>query len=41
MLNPGPAHRKNTSISGLFDQIGRIIIFDTHNKGFEFVDLSK
>ncbi|MGN6709435.1 MAG: hypothetical protein ACTHKF_08825 [Candidatus Nitrosocosmicus sp.] len=41
VLNPGPAHRKNTSISGLFDQIGRIIIFDTQSKGYEFVDLSK
>jgi uncharacterized protein len=41
VLNPGPAHRKNTSISGLFDQIGRIIIFDTHSKEYEFVDLSK
>lgn len=40
-LNPGSAHRKSVSISGLFDEVGRIILFDTQTKIYEFVDLSK
>ena len=41
VLNPGPAHRKTKSVSGLFNDIGRIILFDTKSKRYEFVDLSK
>ena len=41
VLNPGSAHRKSVSISGLFDEAGRIILFDTQTKIYEFVDLSK
>jgi len=41
VLNPGSAHRKSVSISGLFDEVGRIILFDTQTKTYEFVDLSK
>jgi putative phosphoesterase len=41
VLNPGSAHRKSLSISGLFDEVGRIMLFDTQTKIYEFVDLSK
>lgn len=41
ILNPGSAHRKSISISGSFSDIGRIILFDTQSKIYEFVDLSK
>jgi putative phosphoesterase len=41
VLNPGSAHRKNISISGFFNEVGRIIIFDTSNRYYKFVDLSK
>ena len=41
VLNPGSAHRKSVSISGLFDEVGRIMLFDTQTKRYEFVDLSK
>jgi putative phosphoesterase len=41
ILNPGSAHRRSISISGSFDEIGRIILFDTQNKKYEFIDLTK
>ncbi len=41
VLNPGPAHRKTKSVSGLFNDIGRIILFDTESRTYEFIDLSK
>jgi uncharacterized protein len=41
ILNPGSAHRKSISISGSFTDIGRIILFDTQSKIYEFIDLSK
>jgi uncharacterized protein len=40
-LNPGSAHRKSESISGSFEETGQIIIFDTENKAYEFICLSK
>ena len=39
ILNPGSAHRKSISLSGAFSEIGRIILFDTQSKAYEFVDL--
>ena len=39
ILNPGSAHRKSISLSGAFSEIGRIILFDTQSKTYEFVDL--
>ncbi len=41
ILNPGSAHRKSISLSGAFSETGRIILFDTQSKVYEFVDLSK
>lgn len=41
ILNPGAAHRKSISISGSFNEIGRIILFNTQSKKYEFVNLSK
>ncbi len=41
ILNPGSAHRKSISISGSFNEIGRIVLFDTRSKIYEFVNLSK
>lgn len=41
VLNPGSAHRKNVSVSGFFDEVGRVIIFETSNRYYKFVDLSK
>ncbi len=41
ILNPGSAHRKSTSLSGAFSEIGRILLFDTQSKKYEFVDLLK
>jgi putative phosphoesterase len=39
VLNPGSAHRKSISLSGAFSEIGRIILFDTQSKAYEFIDL--
>ncbi len=41
ILNPGSAHRKSISLSESFTDIGRIILFDTQSKIYEFVELSK
>lgn len=41
ILNPGSAHRKSISISKSFTDIGRVILFDTQSKAYEFIDLSK
>ena len=41
VLNPGSAHRKSNSLSGVFSEIGRVLLFDTQSKDYEFVDLSK
>jgi putative phosphoesterase len=41
ILNPGAAHRKSISLSGAFSETGRIILFDTQSKVYEFVNLSK
>lgn len=40
VLNPGSAHRKSISLSGVFSDIGRIVLFDTQSKSYEFIDLS-
>jgi putative phosphoesterase len=40
VLNPGTAHRKVDSISGAFKE-GGIIIFDTENKDYKFVNLPR
>ena len=41
ILNPGSAHRKSASISGSFEDTGQIMLFDTKNKAYEFIYLSK
>jgi putative phosphoesterase len=41
ILNPGSAHRKSESISGSFEETGQIMLFDTKNKAYEFICLSK
>jgi putative phosphoesterase len=41
ILNPGSAHRKSASISGSFEETGQIILFNTKNKAYEFIYLSK
>lgn len=41
VLNPGSAHRKSVSLSGFFDQIGRIIILIQEPKEYHFIGLSK
>ena len=40
VLNPGTAHRKIDTISGAFIE-GGIIIFDTENKDYKFVNLPR
>jgi uncharacterized protein len=40
VLNPGAAHRKVDSISGAFKE-GGLIIFDTENKDYKFVNLPR
>jgi putative phosphoesterase len=41
VLNPGSAHRKSASLSRSFDETGRVVLFSTENKKYEFIDLSK
>jgi putative phosphoesterase len=40
ILNPGSAHRKSASISGSFEEMGQIMLFNTENKTYEFISLS-
>ncbi len=41
VLNPGSLHRKSNSISKSFEEVGKIILFDTKIKTYEFIKLSK
>lgn len=41
VLNPGSSHRKSDSISKSFEDVGKIILFDTQSKSYEFIHLSK
>ncbi len=41
ILNPGSAHRKSASISGSFEERGQIMLFNTENKAYDSIYLSK
>ncbi len=41
VLNPGSSHRKSSSISKSFEDVGKIILLDTRSREYEFIHLSK